>query len=77
MLGRGRPKKEIRKLGWSRKYIYRRKYSPEALQKAIKPAQEKRTSARKAAKHYQVPKTTNLDRMSGRRPWAVGRPTEL
>jgi hypothetical protein len=76
--GRGRPKKkEMRKPGWSRKGNYRTKYSPEALLKAIKAVQEKRMSAREAAKLYQVPKTTILDRISGRSSPAVGHPTEL
>jgi hypothetical protein len=75
----GRPakvkKREVR--GSSRKGNYRTKYTEAMLEEAMEAVTAHRMSLREAAKEYGVPKTTMIDRLSGRRGAKLGRSTEL
>lgn len=74
---RGRPKKDKKKKGTSRKGNYRTKYTDAVFLEALQAVKDKRMSVREAAKHYGVPKTTLLDRLHNRRGQKLGRTTEL
>lgn len=74
---RGRPKKKSMKAGSSRVGNYRHKYRDNDLQLALRAVQDKDMSLAEASKHYNVPKTTLFDRLSGKSKAQLGRPTEL
>ncbi len=73
--GRGRPRK-TKAPNRSRKGNYRHKYVSENLDKALAEVKAGRLSIRAAAKEFEVPKSTILDRLHGVTK-NVGRPTEL
>jgi transposase-like protein len=73
--GRGRPKKF--KSGSSRKNNYRHTYQLDALKQAVAAVKEEGKSIRDAAAHFQVPRSTLSDWVTGVTQKKVGRPKEL
>ncbi|CAF4889510.1 unnamed protein product [Pieris macdunnoughi] len=52
----------------------KRAYTEEDLRKALHEVREKKKSVRQVCKEYAIPKTTILDKISGRRPGGVNKP---
>ena len=78
--GRGRPKKETKKDGFSRKGNYRSSYTQEKIDLAMEEVRSHAMSLGEASKEFGVPKTTIHDRLKNVYGEKLGRPwilTEL